>query len=143
MMMDIISQLAMRDGWDCAYCTQPLIFDTDDYYRPGKWIYGEKFRICSFQFWTGAIRPTVDHYLPRNLIKQDPTLKAEINSIDNLRLCCPLCNSRKGARLPAQFEYEFYEWRMDHFYPFLELTERWRETRQALAEMDEIGILYA
>lgn len=135
-------QLAMRDGWDCAYCTQPLIFDPDDYHRPGRWIYGEKFRIGSFQFRTGATRPTIDHYLPRNLIKKDSSLAAEIESFDNLRLCCRLCNSRKGARLPYQFEYELYEWRREHFYPFLELAAHWRETRRALAELDQLGILY-
>lgn len=145
--MDTINLIARRDGWDCAYCTQPLLWMANYYgshmvlapdgtrvnQSRSPWIYGERVRICSYQFWSGAIVPTIDHVVPRS--------QGGNNSIENLVLSCRLCNSRKGMRTADQFLEHMYTWRNDHLYAFLALAAQWRETRAAITEMIEFDLL--
>jgi 5-methylcytosine-specific restriction endonuclease McrA len=67
-------QVAIRDGWFCFYCKRPLT------------VVG----LRSPARWTDPAKPTLDHVIAWS--------KGGTHALQNLRLACGLCNSRKGDR---------------------------------------------
>jgi len=79
--------LGNRDGWICHYCGKPLIPE------------GEREKFCSVHQINGEISYSPkDGYEIATIDHIQPLSREGSNSLDNLVLCCPLCNHKKGNR---------------------------------------------
>jgi 5-methylcytosine-specific restriction endonuclease McrA len=96
--------LSVRDGWDCAYCTHPLVNPEDDSHWKwdggGDYILcptGEHYSNCTHPegYWSIAHRAVtsgiVEHVIPR--------AHGGGNDLANLVLACDRCNSAKASKL--------------------------------------------
>lgn len=93
----LISSLIERDGSYCHYCGILLLASATDF---ASVVRGRRF------IYTTPAWPMVDHKVPCR--------RGGANTIDNLVLCCNLCNQYKSDKPYDQFVAEINDW-MDRY----------------------------